>query len=319
MHHEKTKPHEATAWKPSLSPLIVMVPHIPEDILLEVVKLLTSDIQTLCSCALTSHAWARGSQPYIFRTVGLTSGSRARSRKLGDVLKKNPSLADYSHELSLCIGHVNSDEACNKTYVDMDDPELPQLLGCFHQLKEVTISCASHSRDVVFPKALVEALARVFALETLRTVKLFEFRSFPISILAHATYVKNLQLYLINLDTQSNPNQTRPTPPFHAQTNSPVRTGIPISLILCRCTPETHHALARLVRERGGLHWIDKLVLLPKYNGRVVDKIGPCCDLLQAVGESQHGIDGKNGLSHFTLTLGSCKCLAMSASLRFQR
>ena len=62
-----------------------MVAHLPEDILLEIIKLLSSDIQTLRSCAVTSYALARGCRPYIFRTVNLSGRPRPRSiyRDLG--------------------------------------------------------------------------------------------------------------------------------------------------------------------------------------------------------------------------------------------
>jgi hypothetical protein len=288
-----------------------MIAHLPEDILLEIVKFLSPDIETLCSCALTSHAWTRCSQPYIFRVVNLSGRPRPRSlyRNLKDVLKKNPSLADYAHELHLYIGHAKLQEgADDESYVDMGDPGFPQFLGSFNHLKEVSLILASQSRNGGIPRPLMEpqAFGRIFGLEHLRKVTLCGFPSFPISILDHVTYVTDLQLYAVHIDTQ-NPSESPPTSRSQSQNNLRARTRAPISLSLKYCAPQTHQALARLVRDQGGpfaSHWIEELVLVPSYDGPVVDEIGPCRDLLQAVKASQSGVDGESCLSRFTLKPG---------------
>ena len=138
-------------------------------------------------------------------------------------------------------------------------------------------------------------------------VMLSGFPFFPTSILAHATYVPNLQFHLTHFDTQ-NPDQTRLTPPSSTTNHHPGASQLPISLSVVCCLPETHRALERLVRERGSIfenRWINKLVLAPAYGHHPdFDEIGPCRSLLQAVEARQQGMDDEDGLSHFTLTSG---------------
>ncbi|RXW21554.1 hypothetical protein EST38_g4314 [Candolleomyces aberdarensis] len=255
----------------TLSPLTVMISHLPEDILLEFIDLLSSDIQTLRSCAQTSNAWAQRCQPYIFRMVSLEAESNPgpRYRKLRDVLEKNPSLADFTHELHLYIGHVRSKvrASCDEV-VDINNPELPQFLDRFNQLKQVSIAYSYRSRYISIPETLVEPFAKIFGLESLREATLFDFMHFPISILAHAPYVTNISLYSVDFDTQD-PDKTPPTSPSQTPNRPPVRHRAPISLAVKYCPPDIHQVLEELVRERGGLfqyHWIENLVLGPNCN-----------------------------------------------------
>ena len=119
-----------------------MITHFPEELLLEVIKLLSSDIQTLSSYALTSYALAQRCRPYIFRRVNLDEATKPglRYNKLRDVLEKSPSCADYTHELDLYIRLVKSEAENYDGFVNISDPGLPQVLSLFNQLKQVHIS-----------------------------------------------------------------------------------------------------------------------------------------------------------------------------------
>ncbi|RXW21555.1 hypothetical protein EST38_g4315 [Candolleomyces aberdarensis] len=284
-----------------------MITRLPEDLLLEIIELLSFDIQTLRSCALMSYAWAQRCRPYIFREVNLgeKTNPEPRYRKLRDVLEKNSSFADYTHELCLYIGRVKPEAgASGDGFIDITDPGLPQFLGHFNQLEEVSISQSYDSRDARIPKTLVKPFMRVLGLETLRDVTLWDFMCLPISILDHAPYVTNLSLYAIDFDTWQDQDQTPPPAPSQTPNDPPLCHRAPISLTVKYCPPYIHEDLERLVREERGLfeyHWIEKLVLGPNCHDPNVDEIGFCSGLLKAVGRSQEGVDGETGLTQFTL------------------
>jgi hypothetical protein len=160
--------------------------------------------------------------------------------------------------------------------------------------------------------SLVDALARVFELETLRTLSLIGFELFPTSLLAHATHVTDLWLHSCHSIPD---NQLSPIAPSQVQNNrdpASVCSRIPVSLTLIGFNwAWTLYSFAALARERRGIfesRYIDKLVLEPPYeDGNSVDVIEPCCELLRAVGATQQGAaDGVECLSHFELKLGEC-------------
>lgn len=302
-----------------------MVTLVPEDILLKIIKLVEPDVETLRACALTSRVWARDCQPYIFRTIDLCARRHPEVTfsKLRGILKENPSLADYTRELRLFIKDVESQEDSAGDDSDGDSIELgdpavyaadaadyTQFLGSFNRLEKVSFTqdflLGAATRD-----ALVDTLARVFELETLRTLTLIGFDLFPTSLLTHATHVTDLQLHSCHFGPD---NQISAIPPSRVEDNrdpTSVCSRIPVSLTLKGFRPWSLYLFAELARERKGTfesRYIDKLVLAPPYDdGNSVDVIEPCCKLLQAVGETQQGAaDGVESLSHFELKSGEC-------------
>ncbi|KAJ2916665.1 hypothetical protein MD484_g3738, partial [Candolleomyces efflorescens] len=301
-----------------------MNPPIPVDIHQEVIKHLGSDIQTLRSYALTSHACAQVSQPYIFRIVNLTkrtSDNRSRYNQLHDLLKENPTLANHTRELYLSIGddgHMIG--RAGKDYIDVDDPELPHFLGCFTRLTKLSIKGRGVDRGTqkaVFEAQglLVEAVTRLLGLETLRNLTLVSYWPFSVSLLAHAANVTDLQLHSNIFRMRDVGEQIHPTSPassaqFKLQSHG-ARTRVPLSLSLKECHPDTVRALARLVRARAGVfeaHWIRKLVHVLDSDEDVDEnvEIRSCCELLQAVATSQRSGDAEvECLSHLALDSGT--------------
>jgi hypothetical protein len=296
-----------------------MIAQLPEDILLEIITLIESDVQTLRSCALTSRAWARDCQPYIFRTVNFYATRHPEStyNKLYSILKENPSLADYTRELHLAIEDVESEK--NKAGDKEDPADYAQFLGWFNRLEKVSFKTQDFDLGAATRDSLVDALARVFELETLRTLILIGFELFPTSLLARATHVTDLWLHPCHSIPD---NQLSPIAPSRVQNNrdpASVCARIPIFLALTgHSWAWSLYPFAALARERRGIfesRYIDKLVLAPSYgDGNSADVIEPCCELLRAVGATQQGVEC---LSHFELKSGECLVSVSQETLHF--
>ena len=253
-----------------------MVPQLPDDILQEITEHINSDLRTLCSCALASRAWVRYCQVWIFRRVDLrSSDDKPRFIKLREVLEKNPSLADHTRELHLFPSFGD---------MQLELKEYAQFLSCFKRLEKVSINKGWAFRG----DALSKALARVFELETLRSLTLRGSWRFPKTLLMRRT-----SCLLADVKVP-NPKQSSPTPTSQIQNDHPpARIRMPLALSLECLRPE---AIEACTGPRGILQsrWIDKLVL--SSDDRSSDVIERCCRLLRAVGK---GRGEAECLSHF--------------------
>jgi hypothetical protein len=212
--------------------------------------------------------------------------------KLREVLEKNPSLAGHTRELHLWP-------------IDFED-ELEgyaQFLSCFKRLEKATFNWAwNNLNEYVHWES--ETFARIFKSLILRD------RLHPPRSLQGDT--TDLQPHPPDMEFPKPEQSTRTTPTFQVQNDSsPMLNRVPLSLSLDHVQPGVIQACARLVRERRGIfksHWIEKLRLgFPLDHD--YDEVGPacraaCCELLQAVELTQHGLNGAESLSHFTFRVG---------------
>ncbi|KAJ2916650.1 hypothetical protein MD484_g3751, partial [Candolleomyces efflorescens] len=269
-----------------------MIPPLPEDTLQEIIKVLSSDsdIQSLCSFALSSRLLAQDCRPYIFRTVDLGESPRFESRynKLRDVLKENPSLAGHTRELHFFAGHWPDESAKEAPW----EPGYAQFLGCFDRVEKLSITDFNLARGD--QNGLEEGLKKLLQRESLKTLSFVECH-FSLSLLDHAKQVTDFGM-----------DKTRPwipeqAPPVNEAQERPL-TRRPIALSLKEVEGWEVEAWTGLVVDRKGIfksRWIDKLLLAPKYEQNpMVNVIEPCVELLQALEASKEGTEC---LSNFTL------------------
>ena len=262
---------------------------VPEHLYQEIVDHF-NDLPVLSKCALVSRRFAQLCLPRIYHRIEL-NGQRAtesRYKALLETMLKNPSLAEHTRQLHLHLGSPHNEFSL------ASDRKLPGFLGLFHQLEEISLTCAI-SR---LKQSIERPLANVFGLKSLRRITLISFPAFPAALLNYAVHVTDLVLQSTKLDVD---RVLCIDPPQPSAGQVPSKKSIMLSIRECKL--ETISIVEELLRGEGIFikhhNGVETLSLAPRQLHNGVENVEPYIDLLKTIDANQ-GCSGAATLQNLT-------------------
>ncbi|GLB43064.1 hypothetical protein LshimejAT787_1205130 [Lyophyllum shimeji] len=183
-----------------------MTPHLPQEIVDEILDHLTGNTRTLRACSVVSPSFRGASQRKLFHAIVLDIRDSAKVLRLYDALFSNSILASFIRSVSLLLGESNDGgPAC----------DILRMLTRVQRLHLI-------NQDVVYnlglwqniPESLQTCLLDVFSRTTCQTLILGEVL-FPLKHLQELTHLRHLQLHYVHSITYNDDDglRTAPDPP----------------------------------------------------------------------------------------------------------
>ena len=175
--------------------MVFSVP-IPSDIVHDVLDYLRDDVNTLKACAIVSQSFLPLSRKHLFFAIHIDHFHL--SRRLYDLLRQKPEIAEYIRELYFddIVGRGMQAWQCLVT-----DQATCRMLPTLHCLRRLSLSPAVIIDWNSLPNDLISALTHQFRSPCLDFVTIGRFRGVPMSILSLLVReVKNLHLQWASLE-----------------------------------------------------------------------------------------------------------------------
>ncbi|KAF8058196.1 hypothetical protein FPV67DRAFT_1676452 [Lyophyllum atratum] len=167
-----------------------MTPTIPEDIIEEVIEVLSTDADTLKSCSIVSRVFRVLCQRRLFHSVRLNAWRDGCNERLHHILLDNPVLVSFIYSLEVYVG----ENFCAS--------RLKDVCGILHivqsSIRELTISGELRHHHLAEPwnalhESLQAALVSVIAQPSCVYIKLGPV-GLPINYLSEASHLRHLTL-----------------------------------------------------------------------------------------------------------------------------
>lgn len=228
--------------------------------------------------------------PHVYHRIELNGQRTAESRckALLETLFKNPSLAEHTRQLHIHLGSPYNEFSL------ASDRRLPGFLGLFHQLEEISLTCAI-SR---LKQSIERPLSNLFGLKSLRRITLISFPAFPAALLNYAVHVTDLILHSAKLDVN---RVLCIDPPGSSAEHVPSKKSIMLSIRECQL--ETISVVEELLRGEGIFikhhNGVETLSLAPRQLHNGLENVEPYIDLLKTINANQ-GCSGTATLKNLT-------------------
>lgn len=225
----------------------------------------TGDIQSLATCTLAHRSLYPTAQDYLFRDVFLHNSLVAS--RLHRSLKENPRLIAYIRVLRI-------EESVEGWIVS--SRELPGILNDVHAAQEFHFHLTPVAYDEL-PRQLRDALSRMIALPSMRTLSLTHVVGLPQSVIGRVSRLRDLRLTYVSINGSEDGND-RASPPIQLLDFTVHGSG------------QFFENIARYLRHGGrhlfkvdGLRFLSLITYGTQWQTDIPDVITPCANTLQSL------------------------------------